>query len=139
MTKAMRRMVSGAGGVGTLLGLMSVVVGSLTLLGVKQHGYLVLGWLVAYNVALGVPSVFVGGGILKRCWWSPKAAVAIFTSHFAVLGVVVALWATSSAASESMRAMVFRSVLWAGIAVVAWKGIGTKTRQPEPARAVGPF
>ncbi|RLB48399.1 MAG: hypothetical protein DRJ42_23280 [Deltaproteobacteria bacterium] len=133
MTKTMKRMVSGAGGVGTLLGLMSVVVGSLTLLGVKEHGYLVLGWLVAYNVALGVLSVVVGGGILKRCWWSPKAAAAIFTSHFAVLGVVIALWASSAAAPESVRSMVFRSVLWAVIAVVVWKGIGTKTREPEPA------
>ncbi|RLB48398.1 MAG: hypothetical protein DRJ42_23275 [Deltaproteobacteria bacterium] len=135
MTDTTKQVMSGAGGLGMLVGIMSVLVGSQTLLGLTNPGYVTLDWLVAYNMALGVLAVFVGAAIRQHRQWTPKAAAGIFAAHFAVLGVVVALWSSSAAAPESVYAMLFRSVLWAGIAVVVWKVLGTKAAEPEPARA----
>ncbi|WP_157483967.1 hypothetical protein [Maribacter hydrothermalis] len=40
-----------------IIGLMSVITGLSVLLGLKEVGYMVLNWLVVYNVVLGFLSI----------------------------------------------------------------------------------
>ncbi len=131
MTDTMKQVMNGAGGLAMLVGIMSVLVGSQNLLGLTDPGYVTLDWLIAYNMALGVLAVFVGSAIRQHRQWTPKAAAGIFATHFAVLGVVVVLATSSAAAPESVYAMIFRSVLWAGIAVVVSRGLGTRPAESD--------
>lgn len=135
MTDTTKQVMNGAGGLAMLVGIMSVLVGSQTLLGLTDPGHITLDWLVAYNMALGVLAVFVGSAIRQHRPWTPKAAAGICATHSAVLGVVAFLASSSAAAPESVHAMIFRSMLWAGIAVVVWRGLGTRAAEPDADRA----
>ena len=126
MTGVSRLLSTLAGLAGVLIGLMSVGVGGATMLGLRDPGYLTLDWLLLYNIALGVLSLGVGAAILFRRVWSPVAALGIAAPHAVVLVVVAVLWASSAAASDSVGAMVFRTVAWLVVAVTAWAALRSK-------------
>lgn len=118
-----------AAGVAILVGLMSMVVGTLTLLGLKPATYVTLDWLLIYNVALGAVSIGVGVAIFTRRERSLTLALAVLASHVTVLAVVTVLWLSSVAAAQSVGAMIFRSVVWSLISAAVWRG---RSRSASP-------
>jgi hypothetical protein len=118
--------------VGLLLGAASIVAGSRVLAGVDHPDYVVLRWLVIYNVAAGIAGVIVG----LLLWRSPSRSVGLVRMlaglHATVLVVLIVLWATSRpVATDSLAAMLLRTGVWTAIALVAtW----ARSRTPVAAR-----
>lgn len=107
-----------AGASGFLLGIFSLVSGSMVLAGIKQPDYTVLNWLVIYNIMMGLVSMAVGLVI----WFGQKRgalfAVAISGVHAGVLICLILISAFGSlVAVESMGAMTFRLAVWIAITV----------------------
>lgn len=130
-------MTSSAGGLAVLLGVMSTVVGTLTLVGVKQASYLTHDWLLVYNVALGLVSVAVGVALARRHARSLRLAGAVLASHVNVLFIVAALWFSEAAAIESVKAMVLRSSLWLVILLLTWGGLSARAGTQDVGSASG--
>jgi hypothetical protein len=106
--------------VGMAFGAMSVVAGTRVLAGVDRPDYVVLPWLVAYNVAAGAAGVVVGAGIWLWRGWGATGASVLAGAHAAVLGVLVGMRLVGeSVATDSLGAMLLRSVVWLAIAGAA--------------------
>lgn len=117
--------------VGLLLGAGSVVAGSRVLAGVDHPEYVVLRWLVIYNVAAGIAGVVVGVLLWRSTSRSVVLARMLAGLHGAVLVVLIARWTTGRpVATDSMAAMLLRTGVWIAIALVAaW------ARPPTPGAA----
>ena len=101
------------------LGALSIVSGGAVLLGIKQPDYLVLPWLVWYNTVMGVVSVVAGWLLWQQHSRSKFLAVAIASLHGAILlTLVVRYFVGSAVAAQSIGAMVFRTLVWAGISFI---------------------
>jgi len=96
------------------IGLMSVFAGSKVLLGIDTKDYNILTWLVSYNVIYGVISVFTAYLIWRGREISKTLILFILTSHFVVF--MVLKFFNNNAASESVKAMIFRTGIWLLIA-----------------------
>ena len=92
------------------IGIMSVISGSLVLLGLREVGYTVLIGLVVYNVAVGVLSVITAFLIWKHFVLSKKMIVLILFFHGSVLTYLY--FFSKTVAMESIKAMIFRVVVW---------------------------
>jgi len=114
--------------VGMAFGAVSIIAGTRVLTGVDRPDYVVLPWLVAYNVAAGVAGVVVGAGIwLWRRWGAPGAAI-LAGAHASILGVLVGMRLVGEAvATDSLAAMLLRSVIWLAIAGAARQVAGGRT------------
>lgn len=108
-----------------LFGLLTIIAGTRVLTG-NNPGYIVFQPLLVYNVLMGI--VYVITGIIA--WRNPGkgkhlAAIILILNVF-VLGAIGYLYTTGSAvASESLAAMVFRSLLW----LVLFSGLAWVSRQ----------
>jgi len=101
-------------------GALSVVAGTRVLAGVDRPDYVVLPWLVAYNAAAGVAGVVAGAGIWMWQRWGATAASVLAGAHAAVLGVLVGMRLVGEAvATDSLGAMLLRSLVWLAIAGAA--------------------
>jgi len=118
--------------IGLLLGAASIVAGSRVLAGVDHPDYVVLRWLVIYNVAAGIAGVIVGLLLWRSRSRSVVLARMLAGMHGAVLIVLMALRATSRpVATDSLAAMLLRTGVWTAIALVAtW----ARSRTPGAAR-----
>ena len=111
-----------AGGVAILVGLLSLVSGSAVLLDIKQPAYHVLPLLVIYNVVMGVVSLAAGIGIWRNCGRAARLAFFVASAHTAVLLILLFFNVTNRpVASESIAAMIFRTLVWLGISFTVWK------------------
>jgi hypothetical protein len=99
------------------IGVMSVFAGSKVLFGIDTKEYNVLIWLVYYNVIYGVFSIFAAFLIWRNNEKSKALTLFILASHFIVF--VVLKFFCSSAASESISAMIFRIGIWSLIVVLS--------------------
>ncbi len=99
------------------IGLMSVFAGSKVLLGIDTKDYNILTWLVSYNVIYGVISVLTAYLIWRAKKISKALILFILTSHFIVF--IVLNFFNNSAASESVKAMIFRTGIWVLIAALS--------------------
>lgn len=93
-----------------IIGLMSVITGLSVLLGLKEVGYMVLNWLVVYNVVLGFLSIVTAYLIRKYITVAKKIIVLILSLHTAILNYLY--FFSESVATESIKAMIFRVVVW---------------------------
>lgn len=93
-----------------LIGIISIISGSMVLLGLRSVDYTVLNWLVAYNVALGVISIMVGYQIGKQHRKSKIMIISILLLHLLVLAYLY--FFNESVAGESIKAMSFRVSIW---------------------------
>lgn len=104
-----------------LFGLATLAAGT-RVLGGADPGYVVFRPLLIYNTTMGI--AYVAAGIIA--WRSLKhgtyAAAAIFVLNLVVLGVVFRLYTEGRAvASESIRAMILRTVVWLALFIgLAW-------------------
>ena len=91
---------------------------------IDRPDYVVLHWLVIYNVAAGFVGVAAGAGLWLLRWWAVDLARTLAVFHGAVLMVLIAWWATGrSVAADSLLAMLLRTLVWVSIAVVARRAI----------------
>ena len=93
-----------------LIGIISIISGSMVLLELRSVDYTVLNWLVAYNVALGVISIMVGYQIGKQHRKSKIMIISILLLHLLVLAYLY--FFNESVAGESIKAMSFRVSIW---------------------------
>lgn len=109
-----------AAGIGLVFGLMSVVAGTRVLAGIAHPDYVVLRWLVVYNVAAGAAGVLAGAGLWGLRSWASRLTRLLAAAHGVVLAVLVVFRVTDRpVAWDSLTAMLLRVVVWTAIAVVA--------------------
>lgn len=99
-----------------LIGILSVISGSMVLLGLRSVDYRVLDWLVIYNVTLGIISILVAYQIGKQHNRSKLMIMTILLLHFLVL--VYLYFFNDMVADESIKAMAFRVGIWAAILIL---------------------
>ena len=102
------------------IGVMSVIAGSKVLIGNSTPDYNVLEWLVIYNVTSGVLSIGVAIMLWQKSKLSMTSAIMIFVAHAFVLVLLVTVF-SEVAAIDSMKAMIFRSVIWITIIILNFK------------------
>lgn len=126
-----------AAALGIAAGLLSLLSGAVVLLGINVPDYTVIQWLVIYNVIMGAASVSVGLSIFLKSRWVFKSALFVTFAHLTVLIILLGLWyfSPNAVATQSLGAMTFRSILWAGIAWVVWKNYVVPGKRPGADRA----
>jgi hypothetical protein len=114
-----RRIVAG---VAVLFGLATLVAGLRVLLGRSDPGYLVFGPLLAFNTGMGVAYVAVGAAAWRSLRWGRNGAGAVFLLNLAAWLTVLVLGAAGAGvATESLRAMGFRTGVWLALLLtLAW-------------------
>lgn len=101
---------------GIIMGFLSIMAGSKVLLGISSPDYVVLHWLVIYNVSLGIVSVFAGAGLWRHRPWAISLAGLIAASHGFVLALLIVFFMSgNNVAHQSILAMLFRTTVWVGI------------------------
>ena len=102
------------------IGIMSVIAGSRVLFGNSSPDYNVLKWLVIYNVNAGILSIGVSVLIWQKNMLGMASSLVIFTAHALVLVLLITIF-SEVAAIDSMKAMIFRSVIWITIIILNFK------------------
>ena len=119
-----------AAGVAVVFGLLTVVEGSLVLLGISHPDYVVLQPLLIYNVIMGVIGLVAGAALWLNRRWALTLAIIIGAAHVIVLLVVGMMYLSGEAvALHSVRAMTVRSVIWLAIVWMAWMARRAETPQ----------
>jgi len=102
-----------AAGVAVLFGLATLVAGLGVLLGRSDPGYPVFGPLLAFNTGMGVTYVAVGAVAWRSLRWGRNGAGAVLLLNLAAWLTVLLLGAAGAGvATESLRAMGFRTGVW---------------------------
>ena len=104
-----------------LIGIMSVISGSMVLLNYNIPNYNVLNWLVAYNVILGGITIIAAILIWKNNKSARKIILAILISHLLVF--LYLYFISQEVALESIKAMGFRVSVWMVIFLLTYKKI----------------
>lgn len=99
------------------IGVMSVFAGSKVLLGIDTKDYNILIWLVSYNVIFGVLSIITAYLIWNDISKGKSLTLFILAMHFMVF--IYLNFISSNVASESIKAMIFRTSIWVVIAVLS--------------------
>ena len=102
-----------------LIGIMSVISGSMVLLNYNIPNYNVLNWLVVYNVILGGISIIATILIWKNNKSARKIILAILISHLLVF--LYLYFICQEVALESIKAMGFRASVWMVIFLLTYK------------------
>jgi len=92
------------------IGMMSVLAGSMVLLSIDTKDYNILTWLVSYNVFVGFISIFAAYLI-----WQGKEKSKTLTLFILFMHVLVFIYLnffSDTAASQSVKAMIFRISIW---------------------------
>jgi hypothetical protein len=121
-------------GAGLAFGALSVVAGARVLTGIDRPDYIVLPWLVIYNVAAGLVAIVAGTGLWLSRRWAIGLAWTLAGTHTLVLMVLIgSRGAGRSVATESVLAMLLRTIVWVSIALVAaevWPSRRSIVRRP---------
>jgi hypothetical protein len=105
---------------GIIIGLLSILSGTKVLLGISSPTYIVLHWLVIYNVSLGVVSVITGIALWNLRSWAISWAALIAAFHGSVLVLLIVFFVSGkTVAYQSILAMLFRTTVWVGICLLA--------------------
>ncbi len=100
-----------------IIGGMAVFAGGQVLLG-NDPGYYVINWLPLYNYTMGILSLFIVAGLI---WASSKyaraAALATFGLHASVMLIIQTIY-KDVVASDSIRAMTVRLIVWSIILIL---------------------
>jgi lysylphosphatidylglycerol synthetase-like protein (DUF2156 family) len=102
-----------------LIGIMSVISGSMVLLNYNIPNYNVLNWLVIYNIILGGISIVAAILIWKNNKSARKIILVILISHLLVFLYLYFL--SHEVALESIKAMGFRVSVWTVIFLLTYK------------------
>ena len=109
--------------------MLSGIAGWRVLAGIDRPDYVVLDWLVMYNVAAGLVGIVAGAGLWRLRPWAVDLARTLAAFHGAVLVVLIARRVTGGpVAVDSLVAMLLRTLVWATIAVVARRAVPSRSR-----------
>lgn len=98
-------------------GLLTVFIGSRTLLGYSEPGYTVFTPLLIFNTIMGIVYAGAGSMIWRDIALGLAAAKTIFIINFtALLTILIIYYLGGSVAIESLKAMSFRTIVW----LVVW-------------------
>jgi len=106
-----------AASVALVIGLMAIIAGSRVLTGLFVPAYTVLPWLVYYNVFMGVISLIAGLLIWKEHGFAFRLSSLVASAYILVLSLLLIIFNTV-VAPGSIKAMIFRSVIWVVIFIV---------------------
>jgi hypothetical protein len=113
-----------AAGVGLVFSGLAIVAGTRVLTGLDVPDYPVLRWLVQYNVIAGAIGAIVALGVWSVRPWARLAAGTVAVAHGGVLLILLATRLTGGVvATDSLVAMVFRTGVWLGVALVASRAL----------------
>ena len=99
-----------------VIGLLTVMEGSIVLLGLETKPYPVLPWLLRYNVAMGFVSLAAGHGLWREQKWAWTLSRIVLACHGAVFFVLAGMYLFGkTVAVQSIGAMLFRTGIWIGI------------------------
>jgi hypothetical protein len=109
--------------VAVVFGIVTIIASTSVLLG-SGPGYVVFRPLLIYNAVMGPAYVATGVIAWRDRGRGRHAAAAIFVLNLFVLTAIGYLYATGSAvASESLRAMTLRTVVWLALFLgLGWVG-----------------
>lgn len=110
-----------AGGFAIVFGVLTVFSGATTLLGALDMGA-VVPFVLWFNTAAGLAYVIAGLGLWLGLRWAFPLSLAIFAATllvFAGFGLHVAQGGAFE--MRTVFAMALRSVVWAAIALAAWR------------------
>ena len=93
-----------------LLGTVSLIMGTLVLLGIHKAGHVVLKGLMAYNIVLGALSLLVTYLIWNRSRSTSSSVLLLLLSNISVLIFLVLF--TNNVPKESIRAMEIQAIIW---------------------------
>ncbi len=100
-----------------LIGAMAVFAGGQALLGIDP-GYYVINWLLLYNYTIGILTVFITSALIfTNSRFATAAAIGTFSIHALVMIILQAAY-SGVVASDSIRAMTIRLIVWAIILVL---------------------
>jgi len=108
-----------------LFGLATIASGGRTLFGgeeARAAAGAVVGFVLWFNFAAGFAYVAAGTGLLARRIWAARLSALIAGATLAVFagfGLHVAMGGAHE--MRTLAAMVLRSVLWVGIAILTWR------------------
>ena len=105
-----------AAGAAILIGSMSVVTGTRALTGTFNPGYTTFTALISYNVLMGLVSIVAGYLIWKNHKRALSLSGFITIGHIAVLLSLITVF-NDIVAQQSVKAMIFRSVIWVVIII----------------------
>ena len=101
-----------------LFGLVTIFAGGRVLLG-SDPGYIVFKPLLVYNTVMGIVYVVVGFLMWRDLATGKKASGIVFTLNLIVLiGIVWVFRTGGGVATDSLKAMTFRTVVWLGFYLV---------------------
>lgn len=99
-----------------VIGLLTIVEGSIVLLGLEIKPYPVLPLLLRYNVAMGFVSLAAGHGLWREQKWAETLSAIVLACHGAVFALLVGMYLLGkTVAMNSIGAMLFRTGIWIGI------------------------
>ena len=113
----------------SIIGIMSVISGSLVLLGLRTVDYRVLNWLVVYNVILGIISIIASFLIWKNFTLSKKLISIILSFHIII--VIYLYFFNKMVSVESIKAMIFRVSIWILIFILVRLKLFKKINSPK--------
>lgn len=102
-----------------IIGIMSVISGSLVLLKYNTPNYNVLNWLVIYNVILGFISIIVAILMWEKNKTGRRLISVILILHVLILAFLY--FFSKEVAVESIKAMGFRVSIWIVILLLVYK------------------
>ena len=108
----------------SFIGIMATITGSLVLLGLFDPGYDYFTSLIAYNIIMGLVSLFAGVLIWKRNSKALLVASIITVGHIVVYLLLKTVF-SDIISDHSVNAMTFRSVFWIILSIIVWKGNST--------------
>ncbi len=114
-----------------VIGVMAVFAGVKVLLG-EDPGYYVINWVPVYNYTVGFFTVTVTAVLIwlrHRLAW--PLAIGTVVAHGAVLAIIATAY-REVVASDSIRAMVIRIVVW--LIILALMLVQTRARSRTPDR-----
>lgn len=114
--------IKSAAVVAMLFSLLTIIEGSLVLLGITQHKYTVFTPLLVFNVVMAVAGLFVSLLI-----WFNYIKAELFSSIVVIILLIVTIVVTVAhiyngmVSMQSVQAMVIRTIVWFAITIVIWK------------------
>jgi hypothetical protein len=114
-----------------VIGAMAIVSGGQVLLG-KGPGYYVIDWVPVYNFSMGLISFFISAILIwKDHKYALPVSIATLISHSVVMLILKTAY-SDVAATESIRAMTIRIVVWtvnvALLLIHSWKARSTQVK-----------
>ncbi|HQU69031.1 MAG TPA: hypothetical protein PLI43_12670 [Albidovulum sp.] len=107
--------------VAVIFGLLTIVSGGRALFGGVDMGA-VVPFVLWFNFGAGFAYVLAGIGLWRGAGWAPMLALGIALATLAVFAAFLwHVWSGGAWEARTMGAMILRSGVWIGIAVLAWR------------------